>query len=78
MMRETDARRFYLLSSIANQLMDTQKSDFVVETAPMLFRPESLAKMVGEYHFENLSDASYNSYQMIIKNLKMQSAPACK
>ena len=74
MMRETDARRFYLLSSIANQLMDTQKSDFVVETAPMLFRHESLAKMVGEYHFENLSDASYNSYQIIIKNLKILNA----
>lgn len=74
MMRETDARRFYLLSSIANQLMDTQKADFVVETAPMLFRHEPLAKMVGEYHFENLSDASYNSYRMIIKNLNLLNA----
>jgi hypothetical protein len=74
MMRETDPRRFYLLSSIANQLMDTQKSDFVVETTPMLFRHEPLAKMVGEYHFENLSDASHNSYRMIIKNLNLLNA----
>lgn len=74
MMRETDARRFYLLSSIANQLMDTQKADFVVETAPMLFRHEPLAKMVGEYYFENLSDASFNSYGMIVRNLKLLNA----
>ena len=74
MMRETDARRFYLLSSIANQLMDTQKANFVVETAPMLFRHEPLAKMVGEYYFENLSDASFNSYGMIVRNLKLLNA----
>ena len=74
MMRETDARRFYLLSSIANQLMDTQKADFVVETAPMLFRHEPLAKMVGEYYFDILSDASFNSYGLIIRNLQVLNA----
>lgn len=76
MMGETNPRRFYLLSSIAKHLMYTQKSDFVVEAAPMLFRHDPLARMNvdSEYYFESLSDASFFAYEMIVQNLKLVNA----
>ncbi len=77
MMRsETSPRRFFLLASIANRLMNTQKSDFVVEVAPMLFRHGPLARMNvdSEYYFKNLSDASFFAYGMIVQNLKILNA----
>ncbi len=76
MMSETNPRRLFLLASIANRLLITQKSDFVVEMAPMLFRHEPLARMSidSEYYFENLSDASFFAYGMIVRNLKILNA----
>lgn len=71
---ETDARKFFILSSMADQLMGDQKSDFVVEMSSMLFRHEPLAKMVGEYYFESLSDASFFAYNIIVRNLKLLNA----
>lgn len=73
---EPNARKFYILVSMADQLMDSQKSDFVVEMAPMLFRHEPLARMSvdSEYYFKNLSDASFFSYEMITRNLKILNA----
>jgi hypothetical protein len=74
--RETNARKFFILASMASHFMDTQKSDFVVEMAPMLFRHEPLAKMSvdSEYYFEGLSDASFFAYGMIVRNLKILNA----
>lgn len=73
---ETDARKFFILSSMADQLMGNQKSDFVVEMSSMLFRHEPLAKMSvdSEYYFRNLSDASFFAYNIIVRNLKLLNA----
>ncbi len=73
---EKDARKLFVLVSMANQLMESQKSDFVLEVAPMLFRHEPLARMSvdSEYYFENLSDASFFAYGSVIRNLKILNA----
>lgn len=68
---ETDARKFYILSSMARTLMDSIKGvDFIPEIAPMLYRNEPLAKMGGEYVFERLEHASYFAYDVIGGNLR--------
>jgi hypothetical protein len=76
MMSETNPRRLFLLASIANRLMNTQSSDFVVEVAPMLLRHEPLARMSldSDYYFETLSDASFFAYGMIVRNLEILNA----
>lgn len=73
---EKDARKLFVLVSMAHQLMESQKSDFVLEMAPMLFRHEPLARMSvdSEYYFENLSDASFFAYGSVIRNLKILNA----
>jgi hypothetical protein len=73
---EKDARKLFILASMANQLVESQKSDFVVEVAPMLLRHEPLARMSvdSEYYFETLSDASFFAYGMIVRNLKQLNA----
>lgn len=71
---ETDARRFYILACMAGHFMRNYKSDFVVELAPMLFRHEPMAKIEGEYYFKGLTDASFFTYGMITKNLRLLNA----
>jgi len=71
---ETNPRKFFILASMADHFMNTQKADFVAEMAPMLFRHEPVAKMVGEYYLESLTNASFFSYGMIIQNLKILNA----
>jgi len=71
---ESDARRFYLLSGMAAHFSDTQKADFIPEYARMLFRNEPLARMQGEYVFNNLENASFYAYDAIVNNLKALNA----
>lgn len=72
--QETDARRFFILATMANQLISSHNFDFVVEMAPMLFRSEPLANMPGEYQVDSLNNASWFTYALIVKNLKALNA----
>jgi hypothetical protein len=71
---ETDSKKFYILVSMAGQLIESHKADFVLEMTPMLFRNEPAADMGGEYYFESLSNVSFLAYGMITKNLKALNA----
>jgi hypothetical protein len=71
---ETEVRRFYVLATMANQLISSHNSDFVVEMAPMLLRSEPLASMPGEYQVESLTNASWFTYAIMVKNLKALNA----
>ncbi len=67
---ENDVRKFHLLSSMSEQIADAHKVDFIPEYSRMLFRHEPMAKMGGEYIFENLTNASFFAYDGIVNNLK--------
>ncbi len=73
---ENDARRFYILSAMAVQLMNSHNGDFVVEISPMLFRHEPLAttNVDSEYYNQGLTDASFGAYGLIVKNLQLLNA----
>lgn len=73
---ETDPKKFFILVSMANQLIISHKSDFVVEMTPMLFRhePPTSTDPDSEYYTPGLSDVSFLAYGMITKNLKALNA----
>jgi hypothetical protein len=68
---EVDPRKFYLLFSIAGPVMSAHKVDLIPDISHMLSSSQPLALMNGEYYHDSLTNASYFTYNMIVKNLSL-------